>query len=182
MKIAVLAAFALALGSAASVKIPEDSPDGLLVASLDRLDAHYGNFTLIATHVPHEPVPTPPTKRSARLQRRALPLPISDTGCSDDNYVDPVHFVVSRQKLIDECERGTQIGKRSVLAYKIGSSTAYACSYGGRNPCSTDEIDVAFRRIDEDCGSPIKAGWVLMDDWAKSYGREIVTAEICGGI
>lgn len=180
MKTSAFTTFTLAIGLVASVMIPEDAPDGLFEASLDKRDETYDNFTLLARHVPREMVPTAPTKRSARFDRRYTPLPISREDCSDGDYVDPSDFSMSKGELIRRCDSGTQIGKKSVLAYKVGSSTAYACSYGGQNPCSRDEIDAAFLEIDKSCGSQTKTGWVLMDNWAKSYGREILTNEICG--
>lgn len=179
MKTSVFATLGLTIGLAASVMIPEDAPDGLFVASLDKRDENYGNFTLLARHEPGETVPTAPTKRSARLDRRHTPLPISREGCSSDAYVDASDFSMSRGKLSSECDAGTKIGASSVLAYKVGSSAAYACSYGGSNPCGKDEVDAAFTEIDKHCGSATKTGWVLMNDWSKSYGRDILTVEIC---
>ncbi|RYP19974.1 hypothetical protein DL765_003023 [Monosporascus sp. GIB2] len=101
------------------------------------------------------------------------------TGCSPDTYVDPSDFSMSRGELAKQGNAGVKIGGNSVLAYKVGSSAAYACSYGEENPCGEDEIDAAFTEINKNCGSQTKTGWVLMDDWAKSYGREILTVDIC---
>ncbi|RYO84305.1 hypothetical protein DL763_007513 [Monosporascus cannonballus] len=153
MKTSVFATFSLAIGLAASVKIPEDAPDRLFVASLDKRDENYGNFTLLARHVPSAAGPAIPNKHSARLAPRYTPLPISRKSCSPDTYVDPSDFSRSRGELASQCNAGMKIGGNSLPAYKASSSAAYACSYGEENPCGEDEIDAVFSEINKNCGS-----------------------------
>ncbi|KAK8076771.1 hypothetical protein PG994_004043 [Apiospora phragmitis] len=37
----------------------------------------------------------------------------------------------------------------------------------------------AMRLVDEHCKHQTMVGWVKLDDWAKSYGREVTGERIC---
>jgi len=60
------------------------------------------------------------------------------------------------------------------------TAVAYICNYGGQQPCSSGEYDDTNNLINDNCGGS-SAGWVLINDWAKGYGRDNTGVPICSG-
>ncbi|RYP51774.1 hypothetical protein DL768_002960 [Monosporascus sp. mg162] len=72
---------------------------------------------------------------------------------------------------------GNEIGKSGIYV-KYGSAIAFACSWGGPQPCSSREYTDAMQILDKKCGN-LAAGFVQMTDWKKIYGRTVVGEETC---
>src|SRR5262245_3814323 len=64
---------------------------------------------------------------------------------------------------------------------KIGHAVAYMCNYGGINPCRFGEFQEAMGLVDNQCNdhNGFGAGWVLIQDWKKGYGRSVTGYGIC---
>jgi hypothetical protein len=158
----------LALVSAGGAVLPADSADGVY-AGFTHSNGTI-EYSLISARSDGE-VPY----QANSIEQRALP--VSDSRCVayGFNYKD---YEAAFNSLAQWCDDGNQIKAGGWITAKYSSAMVYACSYGGRNPCSSGEMRDFHLYIEKKCGQTI-AGWVKMDDWAKTYGRDAVSASFC---
>ena len=84
-------------------------------------------------------------------------LPSSQQIDCQGGAVSPSDLSNAQNQLHDWCA-SNQINGGSHVQFQSGNTVAYACSYGGTNPCSTAEIDAAFNAIGANCGFPAQGG------------------------
>ncbi|KAK4225445.1 hypothetical protein QBC38DRAFT_483036 [Podospora fimiseda] len=77
--------------------------------------------------------------------------------------------------------RHNKIPPHDAKACTVGNSMFYACSYGGYNSCSPEEIMTAWGEIMRDCGEN-NGGWWFNADWKKTYGVDVAGAKYCGNL
>ncbi|KAK7749272.1 hypothetical protein SLS62_008241 [Diatrype stigma] len=175
--------------SGRGLMLPADAPQGLLMWT------ETDSFTNYTVHPFPETYNETDISDSVRngsgvkhIGPRLNPLPISKTGCSPLNKLTADDAMEATWRLKMHCDIRTrhaiEIGARNILALHQGAGWAYVCNWAGSpnfNRCDGMEVLEAMDTIDRTCG-PAAVGWVLMDQWAKSYGREVDTVEICPGI
>ncbi|RYP39593.1 hypothetical protein DL767_002141 [Monosporascus sp. MG133] len=105
-------------------------------------------------------------------------LPEVQTACAVNIWLDNVNEKQAYWKFGIECDKGNGIRRRGSIYVKYGSVIVFACSLGGRQPCSTQEFTDAMQILDKDCGNFV-AGFVQIADWKKMYGRTTVGEETC---
>jgi hypothetical protein len=111
-------------------------------------------------------------------------MPINDHGCTK-NLLNDGDYLHARDALRRSCDRGSKIPAaghpaHAALRYvRAGSVVVYGCSYGGVQPCGTDEIFEMERYLQERCGT-WGTGWIWMQSWKKGYGRLLHDEEGCG--
>lgn len=161
LSIAILG-LTLALANAGSAVLPADSVDGIY-AGFTHSNGTTDHYLISASH------------EASTLESRALP--VSDSRCVayGFQYSD---YEIAFNSLARWCDDGNQIKAGGWIAAKQSSAMVYACSSGGRNPCSSGELRDFHLYIEKKCGQTI-AGWVKLDDWAKTYGRDAISATFC---
>lgn len=162
---------------APGIRIPEDIGDGLIMYSKNQKRGDSSGWVLVQPHNSTDDNSPEKRKRSAKIDNRDLP--VSSTGCSDFNFIDPSDYITAKARIEAWCDTNAFITGSSAMAYKVGSVAAYVCNFGGSTQCRGDEFEIGMNDINDYCGSQTKTGWVLMNSWAKSYGREILSVIIC---
>jgi hypothetical protein len=144
-----------------AIIVPEDLPQGRYSISLTNKNASI-------------PVLAAGQERFTTL----VTLPHPSVGCASySTFQNDANF--ARNELNAWCNAGNVVRETSAALFSYGSAIAYICNYAGStNPCSGDEFDVVNQLISSDCGGST-AGWVLINDWGKGYGRDNKGVRIC---
>lgn len=140
----------------------ENLPDGGYILSLDS-KGNQVNETIHPSSMKG--------RRASRLSlRSALPPDLKITCRSDGGY-DHNSMVTSRNALANWCDSGNQIAGGGSVVFVNSNAIYYACSNGGRNPCSSGEVSQANSIMDGDCGAWTDVN-LYIPGWAKTYGRD----------
>jgi hypothetical protein len=163
------------------VIIPE-GPDGVFVVTFDPHNSTEATITTLelfqggAVSKHSDPAP-----RSAQAKRD---LPIAKSGCGRTMQV-PADYDQATRALGRQCDHGMTIpygeGKAGLLYTRVGNSIAYGCTWGGTNPCSSNEFYQSDVFLDNKCGQ-YWGGWIWMEDWLKGYGRILAGEEACSQV
>ncbi|KAK0645714.1 hypothetical protein B0T16DRAFT_390277 [Cercophora newfieldiana] len=139
---------------------PADRPDGVYTVSIDA----EGN----ALDEPKFISALPDTARLSRRQAPALPNP--STNCHN-RALDVNDFGAALSAFNAVCDRGEYYPENTSMVVSAGNTMAYLCNYQNSNRCWSSESNEASRLMDQKCGSN-GIGWVYVDQYKKSYGRE----------
>ncbi|KAM7209884.1 hypothetical protein V8F06_014735 [Rhypophila decipiens] len=159
-------------------KIPDNQPDGVYLANTETGEIQLQQRSLNDSEL----AAALPSRRHIRdlLQARTVPLPVSNAGCPPAG-LNPGDYLGAYANFAAWCDKGNKIGGKNLAYATVGSAVWYGCSYGGQNPCGSDEVSEAEHRFNDKCGVA-EAAWIHMKDWKKTYGRDVATAEICGNL
>jgi hypothetical protein len=105
-------------------------------------------------------------------------LPITYFRCQAWDMLDMEHYRLASAAFAQRCDKGEKIPKASIMFAKYGSAIVYGCSFGGRNPCSTHEMEMFDAYLDLKCGHAI-VGYTDMKGWEKRYGRSDFESRLC---
>ncbi|KAH9888163.1 hypothetical protein F4778DRAFT_785984 [Xylariomycetidae sp. FL2044] len=108
-----------------------------------------------------------------------LPLPISKWGCTTAPGVMDGWATSSAEIALQAWCGHNEIEPRGNIVFHNKLSTWYVCTWGDRNRCGADELSAAWDFIDDHCGL-LAGGYVVMQDWAKTYGRQLSQGTACG--
>ncbi|EPE26160.1 hypothetical protein GLAREA_02072 [Glarea lozoyensis ATCC 20868] len=104
------------------------------------------------------------------LKTRSLPNP--KIGCATNRQINLDESYAAYLMLADWCNSGNQAGGITVIFTKVQTAQWYFCNYASHaQSCSEGELSDTWDLVDLGCGDRI-AGWVVIDDWAKSFGRD----------
>lgn len=152
---ASLIALLSAVAAATAFTIPKDLGDGVFVVPKGSEEA------VLLTSI----------DKRASIDIPKRQLPVSDQKCYDgEDMLDGVNYEQAKANLGAMCDEGTALPGGSSLVARIGSAAVYGCSWGGQNPCSSDEVNGAMDIIDGNCGN-LHPGDIWLQDWAKIWGR-----------
>jgi hypothetical protein len=104
-------------------------------------------------------------------------IPISNWGCGAT--MPAGDFDAAKSEFNHWCDQGSQIPPNGVLYSRRGLAIAYGCSWGGWNPCSSQEYNEFIHHAAANCGY-YRSGWADMNDWKKQYGIHHQGEEFCG--
>ena len=107
----------------------------------------------------------------------AAGIPVSLVNCNKNDILDNDDFNHAAINLLNTCYHSSIPGGSSIVI-RSDATAVYACSWGGDNPCNSQEFFEAMARLDHDCGKDRK-GEVQMHDWKKIYGRGHAWHDIC---
>ncbi|KAI0012212.1 hypothetical protein F4779DRAFT_106914 [Xylariaceae sp. FL0662B] len=183
----------LLAASAAAFKIPTDAVNGLYLADIDDKPKIRREHTLLLEYN-ETTVPELFAKPDHRRDHQLLEAYDEAEGsellerspfagqrkCNSGTHLDGTNYQQALAAFEVRAHTGIEIKKNKALYSKWGSVVVYACSWGGKNPIAEDEIQLAARHMDKDCG-PLVAGIDIINDWAKIYGRDNIVAEVCWG-
>ncbi|KAM7183550.1 hypothetical protein V8F33_013522 [Rhypophila sp. PSN 637] len=167
-----LALAAAAASLTAGFTIPEGQPDGIYFGNLQT-----GEIQLLASI---NATSVRRARRGTALHARTVPLPVSDQGCPPAG-LNPGDYLGAYSNFANYCDEGGKIPGGGLAYATVGSAVWYGCSYGGEQPCDSPEVSDAESRFNENCGAA-QSAWVYMDEWKKTYGRDVASAEICGNL
>ena len=140
-------------------QIPSDSPDGLYLFGNDG----NGNETMT-----YQGILSEKRSSSSSVKFRARQLPSdAQIGCQQ-RAVNPADLAAAQNVLDAACNGGAVVSGGNSFSIKHGDSVAYVCSYGGENPCSSSELDTAYRTIGARCGFPAQGGECVLSLLEKS--------------
>ncbi|KAK5656033.1 hypothetical protein OQA88_5172 [Cercophora sp. LCS_1] len=111
------------------------------------------------------------------LEGRQTSLPGPTINCRDRRVTrgDYDNAVASMK---NECDKGIYYNARTAVWWTSGSAIAYLCNYDNSNRCWRGEVEQAANLVDANCGRS-NIGWVYIDAYKKSYGRENSGVNIC---
>jgi len=151
--------------------VPRGLPRGLGSVELD------SNASLMV----EPPQPLAARTESGAISARdstppSLPSPVITCGSNSVNAND---FVLAKQQMESTaCQVDTQYPANQLVMFTSGTTTMYMCNYDTHNRCWVQEIEQASRMLDQTCGQN-RAGYVYIDAYKKSYGRDIQGATVC---
>jgi hypothetical protein len=150
--------------------VPTDLEDGLYYVPLDDDGVALGAPILLEA-------PIELADASFDITRRQPNLPSPSVNCHDRSY-NGGDYEVAKRAFNDNCDKGTYYPSNYALWYTAGSAIAYLCNYESSNRCWRKEFDEANALMDISCGTN-RVGWVSIDSYKKSYGRDNSGAKIC---
>ena len=149
---------------------PSDRPDGVYTVAIDS----QGN----ALSEPRFISGLPTTTTSSQLGRRQAPaLPNPSTNCHN-RALNANEYNTALEAFNRVCDRGEYYAENTSVVVSFGSTIAYLCNYGSSNRCWSSEANEAHRLMNGKCGNN-GIGWVYVDAYKKSYGRENKDVSIC---
>ena len=113
-----------------------------------------------------------------RRQQQAPRLPSPSTNCHADRPFDRGDYDTALGAFNSVCDRGEFYPAFSSVVVSAGGAMAYLCNYDASNRCWSSESSEADSLMTGRCGSGT-AGWVYVDAYKKSYGREVLGVDIC---
>ncbi|KAF5499959.1 putative endo-1,4-beta-xylanase A [Colletotrichum fructicola] len=163
----LLSGATVALVMAASITMPrndgykiDDLGDGIFTASFSE-----GGLVNV-TRIDDIKVPVV-TEFLPRIGPTRRDMPITRFGCYRES-VNQGDWENVRTNFKNFCDGGAVIPGGGLQYAVSGKQVAFACSWGGNNPCSGGEFDEFLDYIKKNCGGWY-GGWVDMDSWAKQY-------------
>ncbi|KAI3317324.1 hypothetical protein HD806DRAFT_373806 [Xylariaceae sp. AK1471] len=105
-------------------------------------------------------------------------LPINRHRCKMGEMLDSGHYHMAFTALAQRCDEGEKIFPHSIMFAKYGSALVYGCSFAGKNPCSSHELELFEEYLDKNCGPGI-VGYAEMKHWKKRYGRADFESKLC---
>lgn len=148
---------------------PANRPDGVYSVAIDDKGNALGEPTFLAS------IPTDTTKLNRR-QAPALPRP--ETNCHN-RTLTVGDYSAAFNAFNSICDKAEIYAAYTSLVVSSGSTIAYLCNYADSNRCWSSESNEANRLINSKCGNN-GIGWVYVDQYKKSYGRENKGIDICG--
>ncbi|KAJ0353834.1 hypothetical protein COL154_002815 [Colletotrichum chrysophilum] len=174
----LLSGATVALVMGASITMPrndgykiDDLGDGIFTASFSE-----GGLVNV-TRIDDIKVPVV-TEFLPRIGPTRRDMPITRFGCYRES-VNQGDWENVRTNFKNFCDGGAVIPGGGLQYAVSGKQVAFACSWGGNNPCSGGEFDEFLDYINKNCGGWY-GGWVDMDSWAKQYGMQQKGEAICG--
>ncbi|RPA87315.1 hypothetical protein BJ508DRAFT_372383 [Ascobolus immersus RN42] len=182
MKFSITTAFAIAIAfgtqMTSALIVPTDQADGVYEASIDANGEILAGtevkllkaFDRRSLEKDSLPAITP-----NRLNSRQLPSP--STRCNQRWLNQSDYNCLMGQ--VDNFGNNQDIPSNTARWYTCGSAVIYMCNYSSMgNPVRGSEFRQASALMNSHCGV-VKAGWVIIDEWNKDYGRDTVGVRIC---
>jgi len=150
--------------------VPTGLPDGEYTISFDANGNAIGELRFIK-----ELSEVNTTAHAIEARQTSLPGPTIN--CRDRRVTrgDYDNAVASMK---NECDKGIFYNARTAVWWTSGSAIAYLCNYDNSNRCWRGEVEQATTLVDTNCGRST-VGWVYIDTYKKSYGRENSGVSIC---
>ncbi|EOO00150.1 hypothetical protein UCRPA7_4370 [Phaeoacremonium minimum UCRPA7] len=119
-----------------------------------------------------------PTGSEADLFKRQYPN--CETGCTGGDTYDHDDYITAVTLMQGYCDGGAKVGTRNSKVFSAGSAMVYICNSSGigGQGCSRTEWDHFNELMDINCGL-WKGSYTWINDWAKTYGRDVAGARIC---
>lgn len=152
----ILVTLAVAIASATAFKVPLDLADGV--------------YMINATDSEAEPVRIGDAVNSQPLASRQNSFPGSSWMQCDNVDLNHADTDKASAGLRDTCRAAPDIPGGSHILSASGSVFAYACSYGGSQPCRLSEVNEYYTWSTDECGS-YEGSFLHIPDWKKAYGR-----------
>ena len=146
---------------------PADRPDGVYTVAIDDDGNALGEPRLLSA--------LPDTAKLSRRQAPALPNP--QTNCHN-RALSVSDWSIALSAFNSICDKGEHYEANTSMVVSVGSTIAYLCNYQFSNRCWSSESNEANQRINQQCGNN-GIGWVYVDQYKKSYGRENKDVSIC---
>ncbi|KAK8044347.1 hypothetical protein PG993_004371 [Apiospora rasikravindrae] len=96
----------------------------------------------------------------------------------DGVTIDKADMDRATESLRQMCSFNRNIEGGNHLGIAVGSAVAYACSYGGIQPCHLNEVNDYVMWSDKDCGA-YRGSFLHIPKWDKAYGRAPRDIDIC---
>ncbi|TPX11832.1 uncharacterized protein E0L32_007569 [Thyridium curvatum] len=177
---AFLVSLLAATAAAKGFVLPANQEDGVYI-SKGRPHPHSSKFRRdVSTTVKIGNITYDEVTEPGAIEKRGVPW--TAVRCDDRNILNEWDYAPARDNLKKSCDKGNKApawdGKSGILYARVGSAIWYVCSWGGENPCSTDEINDAEVKMDAECTDEVSA-WIEVSNWKKGYGRAISGMEVC---
>jgi hypothetical protein len=112
------------------------------------------------------------------INRRAPPKLPSPTVNCHNRSLNIDDFLAAYKAFNNMCDSGEFYPANSAQWVTAGSAVAYMCNYDESSRCWREEYAQANSLLDVGCGQKV-IGWVSIDAYKKSYGRENSGVNIC---
>jgi hypothetical protein len=162
----------LLFGSTQAFIIPEGLPDGAYTASIDHQGNLVGEPTMIRPLEAHEY-----DANNSTLARRQANLPSPEVNCHN-RVLNRADYNSALASFNNICNGGDHYPAHSTTWITAGSAVVYMCNYANSNRCWPAENNQADALMNVNCGSN-GVGWVYVDAYKKSIGRENAGVSIC---
>ena len=152
--------------------VPVDLPPGHYSVAIDSHGNALGEPTLV------RPLDGLISSSSSAINRRAPPKLPSPTVNCHDRSLNIGDFSAAYNAFNNMCDSGEFYPANSAQWVTVGSAVAYMCNYEESSRCWREEYSQANALMDAGCGRN-GIGWVNIDAYKKSYGRENSGVNIC---
>jgi len=169
--------FVAAASLVAAFTVPGDLPDGVYALDYDPATGQaVSDFELLQPSL---------TKRSMRIrplevrqaQKNPPPLEKPKTTCGNAE-LNRNDLEEAKGLFESLCESDRMYPARNAVIITQGRVIAYMCNYNADNRCWSEEYAEASSILDKQCGNR-RSGTVYVDRWKKTYGRDVMGADIC---
>ena len=118
------------------------------------------------------------TSSSSTINRRGPPkLPSPTVNCHSRSF-NINDFLAAYTAFNNMCDIGEFYPANTAQWVTAGSAVAYMCNYEESSRCWREEYSQTNALLDAGCGKK-EIGWVYIDAYKKSYGRENSGVNIC---
>ncbi|KAK3376310.1 hypothetical protein B0T24DRAFT_665299 [Lasiosphaeria ovina] len=169
MKYTTALVFSLSLFSwCKAFVVPIGLDDGTYFQALDDKGSAIGE-PVLQEEVATRDASFPTGGGSARVAKRQLASPAAfchSRSYNGNGYSDALY------KFDLMCDLGVEYPTYYAAFRTSGGTVAYMCNYENHNRCWRSEFDQVNVLLDAVCGWNV-AGWVVLDLYKKSYGRDV---------
>lgn len=167
-----------AAATAHAFTVPANLPNGIYSVAIDARGNALSTPLLVRSL-------SPPSRITPR-QNQAPSLPNPSTNCHNRQFASSRAEYDAALKAFNSvvCDPATmyQAGAAIWISVADAKTVPYMCNYEAANRCWTSESNEADGLLNKQCGAS-GIGWVYVDQYKKSYGRENVgqggSVQIC---